>query len=101
MQDGSGDSKIRFELPFDVWCTGCEKHIGMGVRYNARKTKVGEYYTTPILQFDMKCHLCPSHIILHTDPKNSKYTIISGARLRIQTFDPKDIGLIQLAGTLK
>jgi coiled-coil domain-containing protein 130 len=31
--------------------------VGMGVRYNAEKKKVGMYYTTPIYQFRMKCHL--------------------------------------------
>ena len=48
---------IRFEMPFNVWCLHCDKHIGMGVRYNAEKQRVGEYYTTPILEFRMKCHL--------------------------------------------
>jgi coiled-coil domain-containing protein 130 len=23
----------RFELPFNIWCGGCEAHIGMGVRF--------------------------------------------------------------------
>jgi len=38
-------------------CEGCGNHVGMGVRYNAEKKKVGMYYTTPIHQFRMKCHL--------------------------------------------
>jgi coiled-coil domain-containing protein 130 len=68
----------------------------MGKRYNAEKKKIGMYYTTPILQFSMKCHLCPNMIIIVTDPKNTKYEIIAGARLRIEDYDPKDIGLIEL-----
>ena len=48
---------IRFEMPYNIWCEGCGNHIGMGVRYNAEKKKVGMYYTTPIYQFRMKCHL--------------------------------------------
>lgn len=28
---------VRFELPFNIWCLGCNNHIGMGVRYNAEK----------------------------------------------------------------
>jgi len=32
---------IRFEMPYNIWCGGCKNHIGMGVRYNAEKTKVG------------------------------------------------------------
>lgn len=31
---------IRFEMPFNIWCNGCENHIGMGVRYNAEKKKL-------------------------------------------------------------
>lgn len=23
---------IRFEMPYNIWCEGCENHIGMGVR---------------------------------------------------------------------
>ncbi|KAJ3171364.1 hypothetical protein HDU87_008391 [Geranomyces variabilis] len=84
---------VRFELPFNVWCEGCEKHIGMGVRYNAEKKKIGMYYSTPILSFRMKCHLCSHWIEIHTDPKNAEYIIISGARKREEGYDPADIGL--------
>ena len=40
-----------------------------GVRYNAEKKKVGNYYTTPIYKFRMKCHLCDNYIEIETDPK--------------------------------
>jgi hypothetical protein len=40
-----------------------------GVRYNAEKKKVGNYYTTPIYRFRMKCHLCDNYIEIETDPK--------------------------------
>lgn len=43
----------------------------MGVRYNAEKSKVGNYYSTPIFKFRMKCHLCDSHFEIQTDPKVS------------------------------
>lgn len=36
--------------------------------YNAEKKKVGMYYSTPIYQFRFKCHLCPNHIEMKTDP---------------------------------
>ncbi|KAI9096555.1 CWC16 protein, partial [Phlyctochytrium arcticum] len=88
---------VRFELPFNIWCTHCNKHVGMGVRYNAEKKKVGMYYTTPILEFRMKCHLCSGWIEIRTDPKNAKYVIMSGARLREEGYDPADIGLPVLA----
>ena len=41
----------------------------VGVRYNAEKTQVGKYYSTPIFQFRMKCHLCDNHFEIRTDPK--------------------------------
>jgi len=28
---------IRFEMPYNIWCGGCNIHIGKGVRYNAEK----------------------------------------------------------------
>lgn len=59
---------IRFEMPYNIWCEGCNNHIGMGVRYNAEKTKIGMYYTTPVYQFRMKCHLCDNHFEIKTDP---------------------------------
>lgn len=71
---------IRFEMPFNVWCLGCDKHIAMGVRYNAEKSKVGNYYSSPIFKFRMKCHLCDTYFEIQTDPAKLDYSIISGAR---------------------
>lgn len=69
----------------------------MGVRYNAEKFHVGMYFTTPVFKFRFKCHLCPSYIEIETDPKNAEYKIVAGARKRIESYDPKDIGVIELA----
>lgn len=79
---------IRFEMPYNIWCDGCKNHIGMGVRYNAEKTKVGNYYTTPVYQFRMKCHLCDNHFEIKTDPANLDYVIMSGARRQENRWDP-------------
>ncbi|XP_076032104.1 coiled-coil domain-containing protein 130 homolog [Oratosquilla oratoria] len=79
---------IRFEMPYNIWCEGCENHIGMGVRYNAEKKKVGMYYSTPIYQFRMKCHLCDNHFEIKTDPANLDYEIVSGARRQERRWDP-------------
>lgn len=81
---------IRFELPYNIWCDGCNSHVGMGVRYNAEKTKVGNYYTTPIYKFRMKCHLCDNYFEIQTDPKNHDYVILFGARRKEQRWDPKE-----------
>lgn len=38
----------RFEMPFNVWCGGCESMIAKGVRFNAEKKQVGNYYSTKV-----------------------------------------------------
>merc|ERR1719481_336666 len=84
-------------MPYNIWCTNCKpepKHIGMGVRYNAEKTKIGMYYTTPVYQFKMNCHLCSGHIIIKTDPANMDYVIVQGARRVEQRWDPTENGQI-------
>ncbi|KIJ51330.1 hypothetical protein M422DRAFT_26748 [Sphaerobolus stellatus SS14] len=82
----------RFELPFNIWCGTCNNHIGMGVRYNAEKRKVGEYYSTPIYAFRCKCHLCSGWFEIRTDPKNTRYVVESGARRQEQDWDPEENG---------
>uniref|UniRef100_A0A1I8B275 Coiled-coil domain-containing protein 130 homolog n=1 Tax=Meloidogyne hapla TaxID=6305 RepID=A0A1I8B275_MELHA len=82
---------IRFEMPFNVWCLGCNNHIGMSVRYNAEKKKVGIYYTTPIYEFRMKCHLCDNYFLIRTDPKNFDYELVEGVRRQEIRFDPSTI----------
>uniref|UniRef100_A0A8C8STJ1 Probable splicing factor YJU2B n=1 Tax=Pelusios castaneus TaxID=367368 RepID=A0A8C8STJ1_9SAUR len=81
---------IRFEMPYNIWCDGCKNHIGMGVRYNAEKKKVGNYYTTPIYRFRMKCHLCVNYIEMQTDPANCDYVIVSGAQRKEERWDMQD-----------
>ena len=57
-------------MPYNIWCDGCQLHVGMGVRFNAEKTKIGMYYTTPVYQFRMKCTGCPNKYVIKTDPAN-------------------------------
>ncbi|CAN8179008.1 unnamed protein product, partial [Coccothraustes coccothraustes] len=62
------------------------------VRYNAEKKKVGNYYTTPVYRFRMKCHLCVNYIELQTDPGSCDYVIVSGARRKEERWEPGDSG---------
>ncbi|KAF2650553.1 DUF572-domain-containing protein [Lophiostoma macrostomum CBS 122681] len=75
---------VRFELPFAVWCTNCspEAIVGQGVRFNAEKKKVGNYYSTPIWAFRMKHSACGGWWEIRTDPKNTAYVVMEGARKR-------------------
>ncbi|CAN8028255.1 unnamed protein product, partial [Ixodes persulcatus] len=81
---------IRFEMPYNIWCDGCGNHIGTGVRYNAEKSKVGMYYSTPVYKFRMKCHLCDNHFEIKTDPQNMDYEIVCGARRQERRWDPTE-----------
>ncbi|XP_068984162.1 coiled-coil domain-containing protein 130 homolog [Bombus flavifrons] len=81
---------VRFEMPYNIWCDGCGNHVGMGVRYNAEKKKIGMYYSTPLYQFRMKCHLCDNHFEIKTDPANLDYVIVSGAKRQENRWDPKE-----------
>ncbi|EIW71587.1 hypothetical protein TREMEDRAFT_28204, partial [Tremella mesenterica DSM 1558] len=83
---------VRFELPFNIWCGSCGAHIGAGVRYNAQKKKVGNYYSTPIFGFRCKCHLCSGWFELRTDPKNAAYIVHEGARKKDEDWDPSANG---------
>ena len=112
----------RFELPFNIWwyvplrlpglyCVqchancrssgSCEAHIGMGVRYNAEKKKVGMYYSTPIYNFRCKCHLCSNWFDIQTDPQNTRYVVVSGARRKEEDWDPEENGGYAVLGTYR
>ncbi|KAG8629002.1 hypothetical protein KVT40_002867 [Elsinoe batatas] len=75
---------VRFEMPFAIWCSHCPKPtiIGQGVRFNAEKKKVGNYYSTPIWSFRMKHVICGGAIEIRTDPKASEYVVTDGAKRR-------------------
>jgi coiled-coil domain-containing protein 130 len=80
----SGILIVRFECPFAIWCTNCqpEQIIGQGVRFNAEKKKVGNYYSTPIWSFRIKHTTCGEWIEVRTDPKNAEYVVVEGGRKR-------------------
>ena len=71
---------IRFELPYNAWCLGCERHLGRGTRFNAKKSKEGKYFTTQIWSFAMKCPTCPQRFVIETDPKNADYAFRAGIK---------------------
>merc|ERR1719361_293005 len=92
-------------MPFNIWCgsnaedpdpnvKGCRKHIGIGVRYNAEKTRVAMYYTTPVYQFKIRCHMCSNPITIKTDPGNMDYIVVSGGRRVEQRWDPTGNGQV-------
>lgn len=83
-KSAQGILTVRFEMPYPIWCTSCPKPtiIGQGVRFNAEKKKVGNYFSTPIFSFRMKHTACGGWIEIRTDPKNTAYVVTEGARQR-------------------
>ncbi|KTW31281.1 uncharacterized protein T551_01353 [Pneumocystis jirovecii RU7] len=86
---------VRFELPYNIWCESCNAHVGQGVRFNAEKKRVGNYYSTPIWSFKMKCHLCSGLFEIQTDPKNTEYIVISGAKRKNEEWDSSEVGIVR------
>lgn len=92
---------VRFEMPFPIWCTTCPKPaiIGQGVRFNAEKKKVGNYYSTAIYSFRMKHVACGGWIEIRTDPKNTAYVVTEGAKKRDLGEDRLQEGEIRIGAT--
>ena len=97
-KSSQGILTVRFEMPFPIWCTSCPKPtiIGQGVRFNAEKKKVGNYYSTPIYSFRMKHTACGSWIEIRTDPKNTVYVVTEGAKKRDTGEDKYEEGDIRI-----
>lgn len=85
-----GITIVRFEMPFNAWCTHCNSHIGKGVRYNAEKSCVGKYFSTRIFRFSMKDTNCGGEMIIETDPQNSDFKLVSGVKKKTDTWDADD-----------
>lgn len=88
---------IRFEMPYNIWCGGCNSMIAKGVRFNAEKKQVGNYYSTKIWSFTMKSACCQHEIVIQTDPKNCEYLVMSGAQKKVEEFDTEDAETMVLA----
>lgn len=73
---------VRFEIPFHCWCLHCNLHIGKGVRFNAKKKKVGYYHSTIIYEFSMNCTKCKNEMIIQTNPKDRTYDMKSGIKMK-------------------
>ncbi|KAH7287053.1 hypothetical protein KP509_32G034800 [Ceratopteris richardii] len=84
-------------MPFNVWCGGCHSMIAKGVRFNAEKKQVGNYYSTKIWSFSMKAACCRQEIVIQTDPQNCDYVIISGAQKKTEEYDPEDAETLVLS----
>ena len=85
---------VRFELPHRGRCLGpscTQLAVGQGTRYNARKVKTGEYYfTTPIVEFHLKCRSCGHPWIIRTNPAGRCFDFVEG----IKKHDEENISMM-------
>lgn len=70
--------------------------IAKGVRFNAEKKQVGNYYSTKIWSFKMKAACCKQEIEIQTDPKNCEYVVVSGAEKKTEDYDEVDAETVLL-----
>ena len=84
---------VRFELPYDGFCQGCGAHVSKGTRFNSRKAKAGNYFSTTIWEFNMKCRACSSHeFVIRTNPSGQSFEFVQGIHQHVQEFDTIEAG---------
>ena len=96
------NSVVRFELPYHGVCQNpnCNKNIGKGTRFNAKKTHSGNYFTTKIYEFQMKCRACSKEeFVIRTNPKERSFDYVKGIKKRVQEFDTKEAGTLGVIDT--
>lgn len=90
---------VRFELPYDGFCLAdkCRVHVAKGTRFNAKKIHSGDYFSTKIYDFCMKCRHCQHLFVIRTNPKEKCFDYISGIKKKVEEFDTveaKSLGVI-------
>jgi hypothetical protein len=91
---------VRFELPYDGFCHGCGAHVSKGTRFNAEKARGGNYFSTVIWEFKMKCRICAKQeFIIKTNPKEQAFDYVDGLHKQIKDFDTNEAGTAGIIDT--
>ena len=77
---------MRFEMPFNAWCDTCQTHLPRGARFNAEQRNVGNYFSTKIYSFTMRCPCCGCTFVIETDPANADYRATAGATRKVEEW---------------
>jgi len=94
---GNGQKVIRFEMPFNVICLGCEEKFGIprkiakGVRFDAKKRFYGQYFRTKIYEFIMVCSACKQQLRVRTNPRDCTYDLAAGLRMAVNKQKDMDL----------
>ena len=85
------EMKVRMMLPMSICCNTCGNYISKGTKFNSRKEDaLGEdYLGIQIFRFFFRCNRCSAEITMKTDPKNSDYTVESGASRNYEPWRDK------------
>ena len=75
-----------------IRCGTCGAFIYKGTKFNSRKEEcIGDTYLgIKIVRFYSKCTRCSAEITFRTDPKNSDYTVESGASRNFEPWREED-----------
>jgi len=77
------ESVVRFELPYNGVCQGCHHSIMRGTRFNAHKSHAGNYKSTKIYEFVMKCRNCSKCVfVIRTNPSQQTFDYVKGIQKR-------------------
>eukprot|EP00592_Proboscia_alata_P005389 CAMPEP_0194372900 /NCGR_PEP_ID=MMETSP0174-20130528/21306_1 /TAXON_ID=216777 /ORGANISM="Proboscia alata, Strain PI-D3" /LENGTH=436 /DNA_ID=CAMNT_0039151663 /DNA_START=13 /DNA_END=1323 /DNA_ORIENTATION=- len=94
-------SVVRFELPYDGFCSICQNVVGKGTRFNAHKSKSGEmYHTSVIWEFKMKCRSCAKCLfVIRNNPAARCFDYVKGIKKKIEAFDTLEAGTAGVVDT--
>ncbi|XP_074282482.1 uncharacterized protein LOC141607003 [Silene latifolia] len=89
---------IRTMLSMSIRCNTCGNYMSKGTKFNSRKEDVvGEKYLgIQVVRFYIKCTNCSAEITIKTDPRNSDFTVETGASRNFEPLRKQDEGLLFL-----
>lgn len=91
-RDKNKGVEVRTMLPYSMRCNMCGEYMYRGKKVNSRKENMPgeEYMGIMRFRFYFKCAVCSAEITFCTDPKNSDYSMESGASRNFEVWRDND-----------